>query len=562
MVAAAGERGGVRPIVGVACVVAVIVALALYARVNMIGKVSHYDPLEKPPAVLADRAQEILAGIGHDEPFQDSAHGFVTNNRLLFWIGNEDESADRWERIRDARPAGVHFWYRQSPRALLPMSPNGIVTQEDPPPLLPGMAQVLLDTRGRLVSLHIVPPQEEPKSVGETDWEAVLRVAGLDPDRLERTEPQWVPPVHGDERVAWVGRYTGGDDLEMRFEGTALAGRPVHLRTVGPWTEPFQAIEEEDEPVQRWGEFFLLGVITVVLFGGVFLAIRNVRMGRGDLKSARLLSLGVFFILGARWVLIAPHTGDFNDELNLFLLAVAMQLLVSATVWCFYLALEPYVRKWWPEQLVAWSRVFTGRWRDPLVGRDILVGGVFFLFLTVPEAVNILAAQASVRPLGTPGGYPFMWFSWLGVEGMLATALSSLMDAIFYGLFFLLCILFLRFLVRSQRAALGVFALAVGFVYFMDASANDGNRVIATVIGIGSGLGYSFVLHRFGLLPFIFGFFLRNLTTRFPVVFDGGAWYSGSSAFVVVVIVGLAAYGLWVALAGKSVLRDWLLDEA
>ena len=72
MVAAAGERGGVRPIVGIACVAAVIVALVLYARVNAKEKITRYDAMEKPPAVLADRAREILRALGHDEPARDS----------------------------------------------------------------------------------------------------------------------------------------------------------------------------------------------------------------------------------------------------------------------------------------------------------------------------------------------------------------------------------------------------------------------------------------------------------------------------------------------------------
>ena len=43
-------------------------------------------------------------------------------------------------------------------------------------------------------------------------------------------------------------------------------------------------------------------------------------------------------------------------------------------VWITYVAIEPIVRRRWPDLLFSWSRVLAGRFRDPLVGRDALVG--------------------------------------------------------------------------------------------------------------------------------------------------------------------------------------------
>jgi len=42
--------------------------------------------------------------------------------------------------------------------------------------------------------------------------------------------------------------------------------------------------------------------------------------------------------------------------------------------WILYLALEPIVRRRWPDSIISWSRLLAGRLRDPLVGRDILIG--------------------------------------------------------------------------------------------------------------------------------------------------------------------------------------------
>ena len=64
------------------------------------------------------------------------------------------------------RPPRVIFWYRTSPEVLAPSSPAGRVDSRDPPMTLPGMRQVFLDTEGRLVEFHAVPPADRPGAGG------------------------------------------------------------------------------------------------------------------------------------------------------------------------------------------------------------------------------------------------------------------------------------------------------------------------------------------------------------------------------------------------------------
>jgi uncharacterized membrane protein YjjB (DUF3815 family) len=56
--------------------------------------------------------------------------------------------------------------------------------------------------------------------------------------------------------------------------------------------------------------------------------------------------------------------------------AIAAATFYTIFTWFFYLALEPYARRLWPTMLVAWTRLLSGRMRDPLVGKSILVGTV------------------------------------------------------------------------------------------------------------------------------------------------------------------------------------------
>ena len=59
-------------------------------------------------------------------------------------------------------------------------------------------------------------------------------------------------------------------------------------------------------------------------------------------------------------------------------------------LWIWYLALEPYVRRRWPWLMVGWNRLLAGRWRDPLVGRDLLLGGLLGVTTTLLFQVQTL----------------------------------------------------------------------------------------------------------------------------------------------------------------------------
>jgi serine/threonine-protein kinase len=76
------------------------------------------------------------------------------------------------------------------------------------------------------------------------------------------------------------------------------------------------------------------------------------------------------FLLAAGTVSNALQTGD----LSVLSKGAPVVFFVPAFVWLLYIALEPQVRRVWPETMIGWSRLLAGRVRDPLVGRDVLVG--------------------------------------------------------------------------------------------------------------------------------------------------------------------------------------------
>ena len=59
---------------------------------------------------------------------------------------------------------------------------------------------------------------------------------------------------------------------------------------------------------------------------------------------------------------------DFMLEFRLFTRAMGATAFNVGLAWVFYLALEPSVRRIWPETVISWSRMLNGRWIDPLGG--------------------------------------------------------------------------------------------------------------------------------------------------------------------------------------------------
>src|SRR3954465_7840053 len=96
MLVAAGEGDDASVGRGLAAFGLVIASLAILTPVSPRTTVAVRSPLEKPPAVLVDRMQQILASIGYTDAVADSAYGVTANRVFLLWIGTRDTSPRRW----------------------------------------------------------------------------------------------------------------------------------------------------------------------------------------------------------------------------------------------------------------------------------------------------------------------------------------------------------------------------------------------------------------------------------------------------------------------------------
>ena len=177
------------------------------------------------------------------------------------------------------------------------------------------------------------------------------------------------------------GMWPNRSDLPVRLEAGAFQGRSVYFEAIFPWSTPSRRAASIFTSAERSALALIVFTGAAIILGAAVFASRNLRAGRGDRRGAFRLS-ALIFVTMCGVVLREAHVASLG-EVTLVIMALAWALLVASCCWVGYLAAEPYVRRRWPRVLVSWVRVLAGRVRDPLVGRDVLIGCVGGTMLAV-----------------------------------------------------------------------------------------------------------------------------------------------------------------------------------
>ena len=437
----------------------------------------------------------------------------------------------------------------------------GTVWTDDPPLEVSGMTLVKLNPLGRLTQFVAVPPQvEKPTSAdsslhGAPDWTTLFSAAGLDSSKWTPAPSMWTPPLNSDARAAWTGMLAERPDIPMRIEAAAYRGKPVYFELIGPWIQP-----QRMQPYQPTTGEQVAGVVGLILMlsmlvGGVLLARRNLRLGRGDRRGAGHIAGFVFAVWAVAWSFGAHHVSSV-DEFRQVLMFLIFGISFSAFFWVVYIALEPYVRRRWPDALVSWSRLLAGGFRDPLVGRDVLFGCLLGAF-----------AIASVRLgwhvpswLGHPPLQPYSGPQWqfLGARTVIADLSNSLIGSLFISFVILFTLFLLRALLRKEWVAAIVCILLITF--FRPPSADPFTAVTVVSVLITTGLTV-FLFLRFGLLAVVASYFFTDILGSFPLTTHGSAWYAGLSLAGILLMAAMAFYAFYTSLGGRPMFGGAVLEE-
>ncbi len=438
----------------------------------------------------------------------------------------------------------------------------GGVNYRDPPVDISGESRVFLDCRGNLILFHVIPPEEIPSPAGvqSTDFSSLFQEAGLDAAKWTSAEPLETPPFYADRQAAWTGVLPDRPNVLMRVEAAAYRGKPVWWRLKGPWTLPFRKALAGSSWSEIAANLGFYGLIIVVLLGAVLLARRNLRMGRGDKRGAVRLAYFSCVLSGVAWVFGEHHVATIQ-ELYLFSMFVSWTLSLAGIVWLLYIALEPWVRRRWPNVLVGWSRLLAASLRDPLVGRDLLAGcaggTILVLFSLLQPSLISWAGFPPPQPQVTNldvflGNRAIIKI----VADVFALGLLTAFGCLFG--FFLL-----RVLLRREWAAVTLFVLIATSVNTLGRSSGLSSGailVIATMAAISGGVGI-FVLLRFGLLAFATSVVFTILSQSFPITTQLSSWYFGIGLTGLVLLLALTGYGFYTSLGGQPILGRAALED-
>ncbi len=496
--------------------------------------------LEKPPAVLVDRAEELLRQLGHDSPEPGRASGFTIDQGYLDYV------ADHPGVVQKDLPS-VYFWYRQGDRRLAPPPPLGGGASPRRLPPVEGINVVHLDGSGRLLRLAVYQRGSLGQSPGNPiDWSTVFKAAELDLADYETIVPNSPPPMFADEVVAWQCRTDSGS-LPPRIEAAASAGRVVFFDVVLPWESTdskatSQLLSSTTAPA--FAALFWLRVITIL--AALVLAQHNLRLGRGDVRSARRLAVFVFVLAMLDWVLGERHSSAFREEASAVLLWTSRATFMAAIAWFTYVAVEPYVRRLWPQTIVTWSRLIAGRYRDSLVGRDLLVGTVLGIGLVWLDQLDVLIGHAFgdgtlIAKLPSAG---HDLGELLGLRYKMGTAVSQMLWAVTFGMFMLLLLLLLRIAFRDGRRGAVAFVLIVTVVIGYWATLDNSHPWL---LGLITGTAIVLVLTRVGFVPLAVGLFVQTMLMANPLTLHWDAWYAPAAIFAGLVPLALASYGFYTA---------------
>jgi predicted Ser/Thr protein kinase len=508
--------------------------------------------LARAPAVLEDKAEQVVQRLQGLDVVSGRSEGFFVDPIGLEWTCAHAGRGRPWNQILlEQQNTPLYFEYQVGGVTYYPRGPMQRPRAGRQPQLgLPsGLTTVRLDPQGRLLlySRVLERPLAGTLAPRTPDWAAAFELAGLRIETFQTRKPFRQPPLFGDVNVAWQGPRPAGAGEPITVEGAAVDDQVVFFTITQEWDQPSQQKEVAQavagtQMIAR-GRYVL---IFLSMMGGLLLAWRNLRLGRGDRRGAWRLATFTFLLALAHGLVKSRHAFDPIAEIDLFLAGLQYAVFGSFVIWCCYIALEPYVRQLWPQSIISWSRLLIGRVRDPLIGADILAGILVGVGIVLLQQASVLVRpwRELARSLPILPRFAYELGELTGTRFEFQTLIISLLAALWIGFVFLLVMLLLRVMLRvSWLAGLAFLVVATGLSAVVFETTTSFPWITHAIIAAGMGV----TLVRVGLLPAIVGLLVTFLLTGVPMTSDFRAWYSGSAIFAMLTILILLGCGLYVS---------------
>ncbi len=259
-----------------------------------------------------------------------------------------------------------------------------------------------------------------------------------------------------------------------------------------------------------------------LMLAAAALALGNLRAGRGDRRGATRLAVFYVVLAIAAWVLANEHTGVIDEDVGRLFAAIGRAMFDGAVLWLTYLGIEPYIRRFSPGSLIGWTRLLGGRWRDPQVASDVLLGVCAGLAMTL-----LYAAHNLIPPLlGQPEPMPLRPADpsvLLGARFNIGRILSQIGGAVSAGMLAVSGVVAILLFVRRKWLA----QLATSLIYVwvvINGMFPAGTPMLDVVVGFGIIMIWTGVILHGGLLATVVAISAHFILLRAPITLELSSW--------------------------------------
>ncbi len=500
--------------------------------------------LKRAPAVLEEKARDVIAAIGHTSSARQGSYRFRIELRAVDGQAADSRPPLISARRQSAAEARGIFEYRQGDSWTPPPGPLVAPVLFDVPGSMPGSQLVQLDTDGKLILYTAFPqPAIAPRQdrIDSADWSVPFALAGLRQEAYvaRRSSPS---SAHVCRLCSCLGKRCR---RQRRARNPRRGGRYRAASRILPC--------DPGRPDCRAGHRHVTAGNKCTLWTVPGSAgrrhgpgVAQSRLGRADRRGAGRLAAFMFCLQGLFCLVSSRHVPDLPVEMALILNTLRFVTFTAIATWIFCIGIEPQVRRFWPQSIISWSRVLLGRFGDPLVGRDLLIGvGAGMAIVLLRELDVILAHYWDPRIVGLvmPDTGTDLG-TMLGLRYGIEVLSRALLRGIWMGLGLMLLMLLLRLLVRSAWLAAVAFAVVGAAVLTLVSYSVQSLPWLTNGLAL---LVLTWILSQIGLFSAIISLSTFVLLTDLPLTLNVHAWYSGLTGLALSVLGVLLAVGLRVA---------------
>lgn len=322
------------------------------------------------------------------------------------------------------------------------------------------------------------------------------------------------------------------DAYPQSFARSSFANSGIQDRIWIPESYPKQTATKPERQLPV-GLFVIVGAFVLVL--------RNLILRRHDIKGANRV-FKVFLLLGVvEWLTLARYSLSPDVQLATIYVGLATALFCGGYFWLVYIGFEPFIRRYWPQSLISWTRLLRGSWRDPLVGYHLLAGSVFGAGSSIVLKLVILARR-TFQTNGDVSSFdlavhfaPYFTSSW----GLLSQVAHELR----LGTFIAFSVLSAMVLFRSMMVRYTVVGLCSVVLLTLAFQYSGPLDVVSMIIWMSMVYG---VLIRFGLLSGVVFYFVGSMLNA-PLTTDFDLWYSSMGISRLALVFALGALGFLIS---------------